>query len=828
MPFPFERIQKIFKLEISRGYDNKAVVGGLDKVATIWEEEARQQQVGDDLIQKFSVELSRYENYDHEVREKVLNEIFSLMSEFPVNKEPDRISYPEDSSNEVEDRVTQINKNLSYSPTQTPAPPDNKMQYEAAKPRYENKIDLGLPLTEIQGIGNSNSQKLRQLGLFTVFDLIHYYPRRYDDYSQLKPINRLAYGDELTVLGIIKSIDCRPIKKSNRKLDLIEAVISDGTGYLRLIWFNKPYLLNVFPAGSQVVVSGKIDEYLGRLVINNPEMEKLDKEQLHTNRIVPVYSLAGDITQHNLRGIMFRAINQCSSRLQDHLPESIKRSAQIMDLSTAIIQIHFPESQEKMQAARARLAFDEILLLQLGVLRQKYLWQNEPALRYNIPGEVFEQYIQKLPFSLTNAQKEVISEIQHDFVSGRPMNRLLQGDVGSGKTIVAALSSIIIAQNNAQTAILAPTSILAEQHFQTLSRLFPSLDVLKENEIKLLTGGTPDSEKAKILEDLSSGQIKLIIGTHALLEEPVIFQNLQFAVIDEQHRFGVKQRAILRSKGNNPHLLVMTATPIPRSLALTVYGDLDLSLMMEIPSGRKPIETYVLIPSERHRAYNLINSQIKQGHQAFIIYPLIEQGEQEDVKAAVEEYDRIKREIFPDLNLGLIHGRLKSEEKDKVMADFRDNKYQVLISTSVVEVGVDIPNATVMLVEGANRFGLAQLHQFRGRVGRGEAQSYCLLIPETENSIENERLTAMTQSNDGFVLAERDLAQRGPGDFLGTRQSGFTELKLATLTDLPLIEKARQHAVMIFESDPTLNNPENTPLNHILKRYWGENEGDIS
>ena len=421
-----------------------------------------------------------------------------------------------------------------------------------------------------------------------------------------------------------------------------------------------------------------------------------------------------------------------------------------------------------------------------------------------------------------------------DLGSGRPMDRLLQGDVGSGKTVVAALAIAMVTRQGAQAAIMAPTSILAEQHYRSLTRLLGPRPRMKANlccrrNRSACWWVTPKKpKKRKSATGLANGTIKLVIGTHALIEDPVVFQDLQLVVIDEQHRFGVAQRAALRSKGPSPHLLVMTATPIPRSLALTVYGDLDLLVMDEMPPGRQPVETHVLHPLERERAYQLITSQIEQGHQAFIIYPLVEQGDKEEALAAVESHAKLQKEIFPKLKLGLLHGRMRPDEKDSVMARFRDREFDILVSTSVVEVGVDVPNATVMLIEGANRFGLAQLHQFRGRVGRGEAQAYCLLIPDKEDALENERLGVMTETNDGFVLAERDLEQRGPGEFLGTRQAGFNELRMANLTDVKLIEKARSQAQFIFQMDPELEHPDNSALLEKLNQFWGEGRGDIS
>jgi len=410
------------------------------------------------------------------------------------------------------------------------------------------------------------------------------------------------------------------------------------------------------------------------------------------------------------------------------------------------------------------------------------------------------------------------------------MNRLLQGDVGSGKTIVAALAAAMVNQSGAQAAIMAPTSILAEQHYRNfLAILAGENGFLKPTQIRLLVGDTSANEKEEIRTGLSNGEVKIVIGTHALLEEPVVFADLQFITIDEQHRFGVEQRAILRSKGTNPHLLVMTATPIPRSLALTVYGDLDLSVMDEMPPGRQPIETYILPPSERERAYTLVQGQVKSGHQAFIIYPLVEESENSELLAATQEHARLQKDVFRNIKLGLLHGRLKPEEKEAVMLAFRDGKYDILVSTTVVEVGVDVPNATVMLVEGANHFGLAQLHQLRGRVGRAGDQSYCLLIPDHEDAAENERLQAMCETNDGFALAERDLQQRGPGEFLGTRQAGYaTSLKMASLSDIHLIEKAREQALALFARDPDLQKPENGLLAEAIGRFWNSGKGDVS
>ncbi|MEN8241824.1 MAG: ATP-dependent DNA helicase RecG, partial [Chloroflexota bacterium] len=594
-------------------------------------------------------------------------------------------------------------------------------------------------------------------------------------------------------------------------------------------WFNQPWLSKSLSEGTQVVLSGKIDQYLGRLGMNSPEWELLDEKNLHTNRIVPVYPLTAKLTQRWLRGQMDKVVNYWALRVQDPLPKSLQESARLMDLPEALLQNHFPDSWADLKAAQHRLAFDEILYLQIGVLQHKRNWAELTSQKFTVEQTWLDAQLGKLPYQLTGAQQKALDDLRADLSSGHPMNRLLQGDVGSGKTVIAALGAAIVIENGAQVAILAPTSILAEQHYASFTKLLAGENgVITPEQIRLLVGATPEAEKNDIKAALESGEIKIIIGTHALLEDPVVFHKLQLAVIDEQHRFGVKQRSKLRAKGENPHLMVMTATPIPRSLALTVYGDLDLTVMDEMPPGREPVSTYLLFPRERERAYGLIRKEIKAGRQAFIIYPLVEESEKLNSKAAVEEHQRIKDEIFPHLKVGLMHGRLKAEEKEAVMAQFRDKEIDILVSTTVVEVGLDVPNATVMLIEGANRFGLAQLHQLRGRVGRGAEQSYAILVPETEEGIENERLKVMSETNDGFILAEKDLEQRGPGQFLGTRQAGFAELQMASLTDLQLIEKARKHAHEVVEKDPDLAAHEHEAMRTAVKQRWSGEEGDIS
>lgn len=838
-----QKLQKFFKLEAERGYDNHAVVGGLERILDLWESEARADGLSEDLIQSVVARIRDYGRLSERSRAEALQGLWKRIQRsetevpagtpfealLPVAPEVvPRDQTPGEPAENIERPV--IRAGASSVPALARKRP-------SGGPEPMHPTALNAPITVLQGIGPRNAENLQRVGIRTLRDMLYYFPRRYDDYSKLKPINRLNYGEEVTVIGTVQRISSRPIRGG--KATLIEALVSDGSGVLRVTWFNQEWIARRLHEGAQVVISGKIDQHLGRPVITNPEWEPLEQQHLNTNRIVPVYPLTAQVTQHWLRRQMHQLVTFWAPRIIDPLPEQILQEADLVDLPTALLQVHFPDSWETLKAAQHRLAFDEIFLLQIGVLQQKRAWQEREARRYSVDQSWLEDQIARLPFSLTKAQERALNDLRHDLASGRPTNRLIQGDVGSGKTVIAALAIAIVTSSGAQASMMAPTSILAEQHYRNLLKLLteeipqsPATELtpapLKPEEIRLLVGATPESEKRQILQGLADGDIKLLIGTHALIEDPVIFKDLQLVVVDEQHRFGVEQRALLRAKGDNPHLIVMTATPIPRSLALTIYGDLDLTVLDEMPPGRQPVSTHILMPRERERAYSLIRHQAQEGFQAFIVYPLIEESNNSDVRAAAEEYERLKSEVFPDLKIGLLHGRMKADEKEAVLSAFRNGEYHILVSTTVIEVGMDIPNATIMLIEGANRYGLAQLHQLRGRVGRGSDKSYCLLIPESADDIENERLQVMASTNDGFELAERDLEQRGPGEFLGTRQAGFSDLSMANLSDLHLIEKARRHALALFERDPDLNQPENQPLASTLQQFWRGEKGDIS
>jgi ATP-dependent DNA helicase RecG len=833
-----KKLRKFFRLEADRGYDNKAVMGGLANILSSWELDAREDELPEQIIQAVISRLRDYHRLSEDSREvtlkgvwqRVIRETGTEVKDDPPSSQAPPAETPPQEKESAKEEVSPPEEDLAGSEeppkTEVSPPPESVPEKERSEPPPD--LDYDAPISSLKGIGDKKGSALERMGIQTVNDLLYTYPRRHDDYSQLKPIGNLWFGDDVTIIGSVERVSTRSARGG--KMKIIEALISDKSGSIRATWFNQPWMENQLKKSKQVVLSGLVEQYLGKLVMNSPEWEPLSKKQLHTNRIVPVYPLTKDITQKWLRRTIHDVVATYAPHLPDPLPEDILNQNTLPSLSKAVQEIHFPENEPSLQKARQRLAFDELFMLQMGVLKQKRQWESREGDVFDCPDEFLKNKLDNLPFQLTAAQQKALGQIREDLRSGKPMNRLLQGDVGSGKTVLAALAAAIVINQGAQTALLAPTSILAEQHYQNLIQLLTGEgNGLNKEEISLLIGATPENEKAAIRKGLEDGKIKLIIGTHALLQGPVKFKKLQLAIIDEQHRFGVEQRGILREKGENPHLLVMTATPIPRSLALTIYGDLELTVIDELPPGRQPVETHILYPSEIERAYSLVRRQVDLGNQAFIIYPLVEESEKIEGKAAVEEFTQLQEEVFSKYKLGLLHGQMSAADKDEVMTRFRNKEIQILISTTVVEVGMDIPNATVMLVEGAHRFGLAQLHQLRGRVGRGEEKSYCILIPGSAEEVENHRLQAMVETNDGFVLAEKDLDIRGPGQFLGTRQSGYAGLKLASITDLKMVEQAREQASALFNQDPELSQEANQVLAKAVNQFWTkQTKGDIS
>ena len=808
---------KILDLEGEKCQD-RAVFGGLVRYADTWVEEAGAAfgPDGADWVEEVAERLRAYRNLpDFTARRAAIGALMEILHAGPPRLHTERGE---------EERVLPPTPASAVvgPPSTSPVPPEGG-PVPAAPAAVSLRTGLDSPVTALRGVGSRQAERLSKLGVQTIRDMLYLFPRRHDDYSQLKPINRLELGEDVTIMAQVQDSIVRDMRGGG---SLFKARLSDGTGSIQVTWFNQPYLADKIKPDQQIVVSGQVEEYAGRLCFNSPEWELLEQELLHTARLVPIYPLTKGISGRWLRRLMKRTVDYWSKRLPDHLPASVRQDAGLLGLETAIVQAHFPDDEEMREQAYYRLSFDELFLLQMGLLRQRHLWRSVPGRPVLVDDPTLHSFIRSLPFALTQAQQKALDQIVADLRSNRPMNRLLQGDVGSGKTVVAATAMVLTVAAGAQAAMMAPTEILAEQHYHTLAHFFANWPG-RSPEVRLLTGSVTGQERAEIYAGLADGSVEVIVGTHALIQEDVQFNRLAFAVIDEQHRFGVQQRAALRQKGYNPHLLVMTATPIPRSLELTVWGHLDVSVIDEMPPGRKPVATRVILPTERERAYAFVRSQIEKGRQAFVICPLVEESDRVEAKAAVAEYERLQEQVFPDLRVGLLHGRMKGEEKEAKMAQFAQGDLDVLVATSVIEVGIDVPNATVMFVEGANRFGLAQLHQFRGRVGRGEHASYCLLVSDSSSPVARERLQAVEATNDGFVLAQKDLDMRGPGEFLGIRQSGFPELKLASVTDLHLVEAAREAARRFFETDPELADPNNRLLARRMARFW-EGKGEVS
>jgi ATP-dependent DNA helicase RecG len=669
-------------------------------------------------------------------------------------------------------------------------------------------MDLHTPIIEINRVGKTMASRLKALGINMAGDLLFYLPFRYDDFSASRPIGELITGSRANVVGEIELINNKRSHRSH--MAITEALISDDSGTVRAVWFNQPFLVKNLKVGDRVSLSGKVDEEYGQPVMVSPVYEKINPHPnplsagrgsaIHTQGLVPNYSLTANLTQKQIR-FLINQVLILAKNLDDWLPEDIKKENQLIDLDQAIYKIHAPKNLAEVEAAKKRLAFDELLGLQLRAQMSRSGLKKLSATPVIFKEEATKNFVAGLPFVLTNDQKKSAWEIIKNIGQTEPMTRLLEGDVGSGKTIVALLAILNTALNKLQSALLVPTEVLANQHFASLGRLLAKTDL----KIALLTANRRElfgAEKIKpkeLLEKIKNGEVDVVIGTHALIQEKVEFKNLSLAVVDEQHRFGVEQRqALLKKSPTAPHLLSMTATPIPRSLALALYDDLSLSIIKEQPQGRLPIITKIFIEDERDKAYELIRQEVKNGRQAFVICPLIEESDKLGSKSATAEYERLSKNIFPEFKIGLLHGKLKVKDKNKAMEDFAAGKTQILVATAVVEVGIDVPNATVMMVESADRFGLAQLHQYRGRVGRGDQQSYCLLAEADSADKAKERLRAMLEFNNGFDLAKADLKFRGPGEVYGTLQKGFAELKVASLFDFALMSQAKEASRQIL------------------------------
>ena len=792
-----ETLKKVLALERQRGFTDEAVVGGLDSFLDRW------QQDGPKGI--------------------------SFPSNYKNLALPERKRWVEGTLADLTQGPAPASKRASTKP----APKGSASK--AAKPKPAPKEDapkLDSPPTALRGVQDATAKKFAKLGVHTLRELIYLFPNRHLDFRTTNPIANLVPGEDQTASGFVWEAS---VVRLGPRRQGSKVIIGDDTGNVEIVWFNNTWLASTLKPNQRVGVGGRVRIFRGRKVFENPEYEVLsEKDRTHTGRMVPIYPLTEGLYQRSVRNLVRRALDLCLSRVSEVLHEDLLRRRDLIGIREAIIQAHYPDDEESKERARVRLAFDELFLMQLRVLERKREWQHgQEARPIAIDGSLSGNFVGALPFPLTGAQSRALEQVTGDMQGRRPMARLLQGDVGSGKTVVATGALLQAVANGAQGAIMVPTEILAEQHFGTICGLLgkepglgwgnevvQSFDSFLDRPVRvgLLIGDIRQGAKREMHRMIEEGHIDIVVGTQALIQKEVEFRDLALIVVDEQHRFGVMQRAALRQKGASPHLLVMTATPIPRTLALTMYGDLDVSVLDEMPPGRLPIETKWVKPHQRQLAYDFVRQQVQDGRQAFVICPLVEESEALQTRAATKEYEWLSEDVFPDLRLGLLHGRLPPAEKDEVMDSFRRGERDILVSTAVVEVGIDVPNATVMMIEGAERFGLSQLHQFRGRVGRGPEQSYCLLLSDKPSEEAQERLALMTRTRDGFILAEEDLRLRGPGEFFGTRQSGLPDLRMARLTDTTLLEMARREAEQTMGQDPYLGLPEHRALAAQLER----------
>ena len=687
---------------------------------------------------------------------------------------------------------------------------------------------LNTPVQYLKGVGPKKAKLLGSIGIKTVEDLFYYFPRRYEDRKNFTPIANLKEGEFYSIKGEVIVRGSRQSKRS-RGMSIVEIVVCDNTDKIFCVWFNQRYLKDYFKIGQKLILYGKVERYAGRLQMSSPEFELIQNEEeasLQWGRIVGIYTLPQGITQRTMRKIIKDALDRYLPYLNDFLPYDIRARNNLLNLPRSLLNIHFPDDLEIQKDAHRRLSFEEFFVFQLPLLLRKSKIKEKKGLIHQVEGELVSSFIKGLPFKLTYSQLAVLAEIKQDMASPKCMQRLLEGDVGSGKTVVAAIAVLIAIQGGYQAAILVPTEILAKQHYEKIGYWLSNMgDEKRRIRLGLLTSSLDKKTKGKLYQDIKDGTANLVIGTHALLEKTVEFKNLGLVVIDEQHKFGVGQRALLPQKGKNPDILIMTATPIPRTLAITLYGDLDISVIKEMPPGRKPITTKWITPDQREWLYGFIKENILKGRQVYIVYPIIEESYNLDLLSARQMYRELKENVFKEFKVELIHGRLKESDQDRIMSSFKKGEIQVLVATTVLEVGIDVDNVSVMVIEHAERFGLSQLHQLRGRIGRGIYDSTCILVSDTNTPEGIARLSAMVEYNDGFRIAEADLKIRGPGEFFGSRQHGLCELKIANpLTQMQLLKKAREEAGRLLSIDPHLNARQNIMLKEKLLQRFPEYE----
>ncbi len=847
-----DALGKILALEEHKGFSDTAVSGGIRRFVERWERELRE-YLGDDPALAARLIDQPYRELSYDQRWQWVADWQKALAGVPdevplaVAEPPPVVPTPgAPVLEEPTDRDPTDGPSLFAVADILPAARTRRRAHVPPKPS-SNPGDPNEPVAKIRRMDAKTVQRFEALEVQTVRDLLYMLPRRHDDRADVAAIADAYPGGTFTLEGEL--VDIHSANVGQRRLQLAEGVLRDDSGAIELQWFGQGYLARSLHVGSRMVVHGKAETYRGRVTLSSPEYDVVTPNQppLNAGRITPVYRLTQGMTARNLRSLTWQAIVRFLAAVDDPLPEAMLQRTGLVGLPEAISNAHYPPDFAAADRGRRRLAFDEILAFQLAILgRRRHREQDVVGTPVKYHQAVVDGLLTNLPFRPTAAQLRCIAEILADMARGTPpMSRLLQGEVGSGKTLVALAAVLAAASARRQSALMAPTEVLAEQHFATVCRLLDGFDqplqqpnvtsaylpqMPRPFTVGLLTGSTRAAPRREVLRMASEGHLDLLVGTHALIQDGVELLDLALAITDEQHRFGVAQRTALRGSGpEQPHALMMSATPIPRTLQLTLYGDLDVSTIDQLPPGRQEIMTRIVPEGKRHAAYGFIRQQVNAGRQAFIICPLVEESDKLDVRAAVDEHQRLSGEVFPDLRVGLLHGRLSSRDKDKVMRQFRDGDLDILVATAVVEVGIDVPNATVMLIDGADRFGLSQLHQFRGRVGRGEHRSYCLLMSESESERAQERLSALESTRDGFKLAEIDLQMRHEGDIFGTSQSGDqTMLRIANVFDQDLMALARREAALIIEADPELTDAKHAGIAAARDRFLTRVQEHIS
>lgn len=829
----------ILRLERQQGFRDRAVIGGLDAYMRRWRDE----------LQPMTGLSRNYAEMNAEQRRQWAEATLARVGTSPRVSSETRPPVPSNETrpaSAVADKVAPnpADSSAERQPAAQTSQPKSKRGGAVSRKSEPNTAPIRLS-DDVARLGSVNSRtksRLNTLGINTVDDLIHHFPHRHDDFTDVRKISQVVPGETQTVKATIWEVS----ETGRGRMKNAQAILGDDTGNIRVIWFNQGYLVRTLKPGTSVVISGEAKVYRGRVVFQSPEYDFVDDrdEQMHAGRLVPIYPLTEGLYQRTMRRAVKQALDTAARQIKEYMPQDTLRLYNLPGLRDAIRLLHYPDSQEQVESARRRIAFDELLMLQLLVARRRIEWQSSGgAVQLRSEDGRLDAFLNSLPYSLTNAQTRSLNEILADLKREIPMSRLLQGDVGSGKTVVATAALLLAVMNGHQGALMAPTEILSEQHFLTVSNLLGAAEGAStsgpyftaalppdgsEVKVCLLTGSLRKRAKDDMHMLIAAGAVDIVIGTQALIQEAVDIPKLALVVVDEQHRFGVMQRMNLRHRGGTPHMLAMSATPIPRSVRLTMLGDLELSTIDEMPPGRQQIRTRWVPPRQRDNAYAVVRHEVKAGRQAFIICPLIEESEAIQARAATEEYERLSRLVFPDMRVGLLHGRVSQDEREEVMRGFQLGEIDILVATSVIEVGIDIPNATVMLIDGADRFGLAQLHQFRGRVGRGEHASQCLLLSDSPGMAAHERIRILERTMDGFEIAEEDLRIRGAGEYMGTRQSGLNDLKVARLTDLDIMRMARQEAYRLLDADPELERPEHSAIAARFESYRAGHPVEIS